>query len=187
MAWETGDPYDIFRRYGNTGQGSPFPTFGGMPIMPRNQYQAPPAPGVPRTPTPSPVGSAGPSGSVGAFGSLISSAGGAMPGATPRPPSENSMQRAQSEAEVQNEQASSGMRGISPQRRYHWATGRIDARPTQSPNNTAGQLIPNPKWDEFFGPNATHMGSKGTTWEERQQRNQQNVATVRELRGLSPY
>lgn len=96
-----------------------------------------------------------------------------------RPPSENSMQRAQTEAEGQNEQAQ--MRSLSPQRRYFWSTGRVDARAAQAPQNARTDF------DSTFGPDRAHMGTPGTTWAQRQASNERGISNARELRGLSPY
>lgn len=93
-----------------------------------------------------------------------------------RAPSQNAMQKQQAAAEEPE-----GIRGISPQRRYFWATGRVDARPTQSPRNAPTDF------DATFGPNRQHMGGMPVTWEARQAINRNAVADVRALRGLSPY
>lgn len=74
---------------------------------------------------------------------------------------------------------------VSPQRRYFWATGRIDARATQSSRNTTTDF------DSTFGPDRTHMGSAGTTWDQRQANNQDGVTAAVQQRDLpdswAPY
>lgn len=74
---------------------------------------------------------------------------------------------------------------ITPQRRYFWATGRVDGRATQSPRNTPTNF------DSTFGADRAHMGNAGTTWQQRQDNNNAGVAAVVAQRGLpdswSPY
>lgn len=154
----------------------------GLELLTQGYGGAPSAPGAS-----GPVGPTGPAGlpQMGGFGNSAETgidgpqAGSAWGGMPIRPPSENSMQQAQTEAEAQNEQAQ--MKDLSPQRRYFWSTGLVDARPTQAPGNARTDF------DATFGPNRAHMGSRGTTWAQRQANNAKGIADARELRGLSPY
>lgn len=95
---------------------------------------------------------------------------GAFPGLVPNQgPTGNSMQRQQQEAQG----------GISPQRRFFWATGRIDARAPQA------QI---PQYKSQLGElNKTMDSRPSVTWAERQAQNQQKITAAREMRGLSPY
>lgn len=179
--WETGNPLEIFQRYGQSGTPA---TYGGFPItgLPNQGYGPSSFSPQPAAGAAGPTGPTGPASaaSVGGFGNSDVWGG------------ENAMQRSQTEAESQNaaaatsQNAGQDMRGISPQRRYFWATGLVDARATQSPANTADRAMP-VDWERIFGSNRQHMGKRGTTWEERQASNNRGIANARELRGLAPY
>lgn len=118
------------------------------------------------------IGAAGPMGSAGDLGTSSQEESHSM--GVVRPPSQNSMQRHQAEAQ-------DDMKGISPQRRFFWATGRVDARAPLSPRSAPTDF------ESTFGTNRQHMGGMPVTWQQRQQSNQQGIADVRALRGLSPY
>lgn len=119
-------------------------------------------------------GVSGPTGSTGDIGTSSQEESHSM--GVVRPPSQNAMQRHQAEAEEPD-----NMRGISPQRRFFWATGRVDARAPLSPRSAPTDF------EATFGTNRQHMGGMPVTWQQRQQVNQQGVADARALRGLSPY
>lgn len=181
--WQTGNPSSILAQYGTPGQGM-MASYGGFPVG----Y----SPTAPTTPRPTaggfPVaGAAGPTGDPAPTGNGYDAAPSPimddpstmarMPG-TPGigAPGKNAMQRQQEEAEQP-----AGVRGLSPQRRSFWATGLIDARATSSPRNRLTN------WEDTFGTGASHMGSRGTTWQERQQSNQQKIADVKKQRGLDDW
>lgn len=184
--WETGNPSDILAKYGGDAMGRA--TYAGFPVTP----SMPGSPGSFARPftMPNPVGATGDArGATGDLGSAgmedsttpspaltDPSTMAKMPSAPPAP-AQNALQRQQAEAE----QTSSGLPPMSPQRRYFWSTGLIDARATQSPRNRLTN------WDETFGAGATHMGSAPQTWEQRQQINRRKIQQVTQQRGLDDW
>ncbi len=148
------------------------PTMGGFPVSP--------------TGAAGPVGpeSAGPADPLSTDPSAFPPPTGDTANASPhtssigQPTTGNAMQRHQDEAAKPPE-----MRPISSARRFFWGTGLIDARAPLSPRSAPTDF------GATFGADATHMGTPGTTWEQRQQSNQQHIADATAQRGLdwSPY
>jgi hypothetical protein len=71
-------------------------------------------------------------------------------------------------------------RDLSPQRRYFWSTGLVDARATPSERNAPTDF------DSTFGPNRSHMGKPAVTWTERQASNAAGQASAATQRKLPP-
>ena len=178
--YQTGNAGDILSRYRTPGTFASVngayiaPTIGGSPT--------PPQLSTPRAA----VGVAGPTGSAGSPAlneqdqDNYSSAWDPSKGAPVAGP-QNAIQRHQAEAaqRTQPQQQEGGMREISPQRRYFWSTGRIDARPTDSPRNARTDF------DATFGPDAAGMPNRpSTTWQERQFSNQAKQNRIVADRGL---
>ncbi len=144
------------------------PTMGGFPVSPTGGVAGPAGPA-----------SAGPPDPLSTDPSAFPPPSGDTENAFPhtasigQPTSGNAMQRHQDEAAKPPE-----MRPISSARRFFWGTGLIDAR---APHSAADAPT---NFDATFGAGATHMGTPGTTWEQRQQQNQQHIADATAQRGL---
>lgn len=180
--YQTGDPSAIARRYQTKGTWRDDPSGYGWqgektyPGRGPGYWPAPSEGAPPRLPQ---SGAAGPAGSPAPESSAVDTAPRAvMPsGGGVTPPEGNAAQRWQA--------GGSDTQDISPQRRFFWATGLVDARATPAPQNAPTDF------DSTFGPNRTHMGSAGTTWQDRQASNDAGVANAVKQRGLpsdwAPY
>ncbi len=148
------------------------PTMGGFPVSPTGAAgpAGPESAGTPDPLSTIPGDFPSPSGDTANAFQHTSSIG--------QPTTGNAMQRHQDEAAKPPE-----MRPISSARRFFWGTGLIDARAPLSPRSAPTDF------ESTFGAGASHMGTPGTTWDQRQQSNQQHIADATAQRGLdwSPY
>ncbi len=175
----TGNPLAIQNQYqtpgtfaSSTGMPTPLgtPMQGGFPVAGAAGPTGPTGPGMSHSHT-SP-GSA----DAGGFGQdvMVHS----YEGEAGTTPPANSLQQHQQEAATPSD-----LRPISSARRFFWGTGLVDARAPLSSRSAPTDF------GATFGAGATHMGSVGTTWDERQAQNQQHIADASNQRGLdwSPY